>query len=226
MAHSVRRHLRLEIDQYDESIRCFIPGYDVMLSVAAGHVAAVSPDVVLDLGAGTGALSQAILERAGVGQVMLMDVDAEMLDQARDRLRAYGERALFALRSFDDPLPECDAIAASLSLHHLPTIEAKAALFGRAFEALRPGGVFVNADATMPADEVEREELYRFWVDHMVRGGITPERAREHLAEWAEEDTYLPLEAELAALGAVGFDARSVWRAGPIGVVVGRRPPG
>jgi tRNA (cmo5U34)-methyltransferase len=226
MAHSVRRHLRLEIDQYDESIRRFIPGYDVMLSVAAGHVAAVLPDVVLDLGAGTGALSQAILERAGVGRVLLMDVDPEMLDQARDRLRGYGERALFVLRSFDDPLPECDAIAASLSLHHLPTIEAKAALFGRAFEALRPGGVFVNADATMPADEVEREELYRFWVDHMVRGGITPERAREHLAEWAEEDTYLPLEAELAALGAVGFDARSVWRAGPIGVVVGRRPLG
>jgi tRNA (cmo5U34)-methyltransferase len=226
MAHSVRRHLRLEIDQYDESIRRFIPGYDVMLSVAAGHVAVVLPDVVLDLGAGTGALSQAILERAGVGRVMLMDVDPEMLDQARDRLRAYGERALFVLRSFDDPLPECDAIAASLSLHHLPTIASKAALFTRAFEALRPGGVFVNADVTMPADEVEREELYRFWVDHMVRGGITPERAREHLAEWAEEDTYLPLEAELAALGEVGFDARSVWRAGPIGVVVGRRPLG
>jgi tRNA (cmo5U34)-methyltransferase len=226
MAHSVRRHLRLEIDQYDESIRRFIPGYDVMLSVAAGHVAAVLPDVVLDLGAGTGALSQAILERAGVGRVMLLDVDPEMLDQARDRLRPHGERALFALRSFDDPLPECDAIAASLSLHHLPTIEGKAALFGRAFEALRPGGVFVNADATMPADEVERDEMYRFWVDHMVRGGITAERAREHLAEWAEEDTYLPLEAELAALGEVGFDARSVWRAGPIGVVVGRRPLG
>ena len=27
MSHSVRHHLRLEIDAYDETIRTFIPGY-------------------------------------------------------------------------------------------------------------------------------------------------------------------------------------------------------
>ena len=58
MSHSVRSHLRLEIDTYDETIRRFIPGYEEGLIRAARVVAGVSPALVLDLGAGTGALGR------------------------------------------------------------------------------------------------------------------------------------------------------------------------
>ena len=34
----------------------------------------------------------------------------------------------------------------------------------------------------------------------------------------------MPLDVELAALRGVGFEAEQVWAAGPIGVVVARRP--
>lgn len=224
MAHSVRKHLRLEIAAFDSMIRRFIPGYDRMLEEAAGRVAAVLPELVIDLGAGTGALSEAFLERGGVGHVQLLDVDPEMLDQARGRLSRFGERASFVEGSYDDPLPDCDAIAASLALHHIPTLEAKRELFRRAFAALRPGGVFVNGDANMPEDEDRREATYRVWVDHMHHNGISEEQAWRHFEEWSEEDTYLSLEAELEALKEVGFDASLVWHLGPIGVVVARRP--
>lgn len=111
MAHSVRRHLRVETEEYDAAIRRFIPGYDEMLSEAAAAVATVAPARVIDLGAGTGALS---------------------------------------------------------------------------------------------ADE---------------------KRAWQHFEEWSAEDTYLPLEEELAALVRLGFEARCIWQDGPMGVVVARRPP-
>ena len=94
------------------------------------------------------------------------------------------------------------------------------ALYARAFEALRPGGVLVNADANMSADAAERERLYRHWVDHFVASGIAEERAWQHLEEWAEEDTYLPLDAELAEWARIGFEVECVWSDGPIGVVV------
>ena len=62
MSHSVRSHLRLEIDAYDETIRRFIPGYeDGLTSAAQRNCLAFAPSLVLDLGAGTGALSEAIL---------------------------------------------------------------------------------------------------------------------------------------------------------------------
>jgi tRNA (cmo5U34)-methyltransferase len=224
MAHSVRRHLRIQVGEYDATIRRFIPGYEEMLRQAAASVAAARPRRVLELGAGTGALSEALLKHPEIGAVELLDVDADMLEQARNRLAGYRDRVRFTLRSFDEPFLQCDAIAAALSLHHIPTLDAKAALFARAFDALPPGGVLVNADASMPAEVSEREQMFQYWADHMMARGIEEQRTWRHFAEWSEEDTYLPLEAELDALRAVGFEARCVWQAGPIGVVVATRP--
>lgn len=223
MPHSVRKHLHIEIDAYDETIRRFIPGYSAMLDAAAEAVASVRPGVVLDLGAGTGGLSEALLRHEAVGQVELLDVDTEMLERARTRLKPFASRAHFRERSFLDPLPSCDAMVASLSLHHIPTMQAKRELYGRAFDALWAGGVFVNADATMPTEPKERDALYRKWADHMVASGIAEGDAWRHFDEWAEEDTYLPLDAEMAAMRAAGFETECVWREGPMTVVVGRK---
>jgi tRNA (cmo5U34)-methyltransferase len=223
MSHSVRRHLKVDVEGYDANIRRFIPGYETMIEQAAAAVAAISPRLVLDLGSGTGALAEALLHRKEVNAVELLDVDEEMLGVARRRLEPFGRRARFTLRSFEEPFPACDAVTASLSLHHVPTLEAKAALFLRAHDALPPGGLFVNADATMPADPPERDAVYRAWADHMVSSGIEEAQAWRHFEEWAEEDTYLPLEAELAALAEAGFDARCVWHLPPSTLVVAER---
>ena len=223
MPHSVRRHLRVEVDAYDDIIRRFIPGYEAMLREAARAVAARRPGLVLDLGAGTGALSEAILGHGDVGGIELIDVDAEMLDQARARLERFADRARFRERSFLDPLPPCDAVAASIALHHVREMEGKRALYRRIRTALRPQGIFVNADAVMPAHSPEREARYAFWAAHMVSRGIPEARAYQHFEEWAEEDTYFPVEEELAALEAAGFEAGIAWQKGPIAVLVGRK---
>jgi tRNA (cmo5U34)-methyltransferase len=224
MSHSVRRHLHVDIAEYDETIRRFIPGYEAMIEAAAEAAASVGPDSVLELGAGTGGLSEALLRHAEVGVVELLDVDSEMLDRALVRLEGFGDRARFTLRSYDEPFPTFNACAASLALHHIPTLDAKSALFSRVYEALTPGGVFVNADANMPADESAQAPVYRYWAAHLVSSGIEEGRAWQHFSEWAEEDTYLPLDAELTALRQIGFEAESVWSDGPVGVVVARKP--
>ena len=220
--HSVRRHLRVEIDAYDATIRQFIPGYEEMLRAAAHELAPVASGRVLDLGGGTGALAEAILEVGG-GAVELIDIDGEMLAQAKTRLARFGPRALFVEASFLEALPRCHGAAASLALHHVPTLDDKRALYRQIHEALEPGGVFVNADATMPAEPTAAEATWRAWADHMVAQGIDERRAFEHFEEWSEEDTYFPLEDELAAMAAAGFEAECVWREAGIAVVVGRK---
>lgn len=220
--HSVRRHLRIETAAYDETIRRFIPGYEAMLEVVARTLAAAGPDGVIDLGAGTGALSEAILAHDGARTVELIDVDPEMLAQARARLERFEGRVVFREMSFLDALPPCDAAAASLALHHIPKMAVKRALYGRIHGSIRPGGIFVNADATMPADPAGQETARRLWVDHMMACGIGEARAFEHLEEWAEEDTYFPLDEELAAMRDAGFDAECIWHEATIAVVVGR----
>jgi tRNA (cmo5U34)-methyltransferase len=223
MSHSVRQHLRVDIDAYDEAIRRFIPGYEPMLAEAAAAVAAVGPNLVLDLGAGTGALSAGILAHGEVRSVELLDVDPEMLEKARTRLAPFTYRARFRLASFDDPFPSCDGMAASLSLHHISTMEAKRALYGRAFAALSHGGVLVNADCTMPEEPEERKDMYGHWVNHMAAHGIEGAEAWGHFEDWSAEDTYMPLEDELAAFTWAGFQAECIWREGPMSVIVGTK---
>lgn len=223
MSHSVHRHLGIEIASYDAAIRRFIPGYETMLSVAAQEVARARPDLVLDLGAGTGALSQEILLADPTSRVELIDVDSDMLARARTRLAAFGSRTGFTESSFDGPLPRCGAVAASLALHHVRTMDLKRSLYQRIHMALVAHGVFVNADAAMPSAPEAREGAYRAWVEHMEAHGIREREALDHLEQWSHEDTYFALDDELDAMAAVGFEASCVWRKGPIAVVVGRK---
>ena len=224
MSHSVKQHLRLEIEAYDRTIRTWSPGYEQALRRAAREVARVQPRRVLDLGAGTGALAEAILEQTATTTVELVDLDDEMLAQARVRLKRFGERARYRRQSFLDPLPECDAVAASLALHHVPAMTDKMQLYRRILETLAPGGVLVNADVTMPSGEPRRSEDYARWADHLVSCGIAKDRAYEHFREWAGEDTYFPLETELEAMTEAGFDAACAWRDVPNTLIIGRKP--
>ena len=223
MTHSVRGHLGIEIDRYDEAIRRFIPGYEEGIGRAAREVTRARPSLVLDLGAGTGALSEAVLSEEGVGALIAIDIDPEMLARARSRLRRFANRVSFECGSFDNPLPECDAVAASLSLHHIPTLARKSALYTRIFRALGPGGVFVNADVAMRDDPTGRSACYRKWAAHLVSSGIDERRASEHFDEWAAEDTYFPVDDELASMEGAGFHAECLWRDAPFTLLVGRR---
>jgi len=226
VSHSVHRHLQVAAAEYDEAIRRFIPGYDAMIDKAASAVSTIHPDRVLDLGAGTGALSERFLSKPGTGVVEVWDVDPEMLAVARGRLRAAGDRAVFEEQSFDDPFPPCDAIMASLALHHIADLDKKAELMSRAFDALRPGGRFVNADIMMPEEDSDRQARYQAWADHQVEQGIDEAKAWANFEAWAEEDTYFSLEAEIEAMEEAGFLARCVWRRGPSTVLVGEVPLG
>lgn len=225
VAHSVRRHLQLEIESYDEAIRRYIPGYEAMITAASREVARAEPRRVLDLGAGTGALSEAVLQLADEAEVVLLDEDPEMLERARLRLARFGDRVGVIEGSFLGPLPRCDAVMASLALHHVPRLEDKQRLFERIGQTLPPGGVFVNADATMPAEEARREAEYRGWADHLASGGIPREEAYRLFDDWAEEDTYFPRDAERDALRAAGFEVEWLWTEGPMLVARGRKRP-
>jgi len=193
-----------------------------MLAAASRELVRHGPELVLDLGAGTGALAEAVLLADDDVTVELIDVDPEMLSQARARLASFAVRARFSGISFLGPLPSCDGASASLSLHHIRTLDAKRSLYRRIHEALRPGGTFVNADAAVPAEPSARKEVLRQWVQHMMSWGIGESEGDEHLERWGEEDTYFPLDEELAAMRDAGFDAECIWPEATIAVLVGR----
>jgi tRNA (cmo5U34)-methyltransferase len=145
-----------------------------------------------------------------------------MLDAARERVAPFGDRAELVHASFDAALPPCDAVVASLALHHVPELERKRALYARIFEALRPGGCLVIADATVHEQGAERDRIYIIWSEWMARQGIAQPEADALFAKWAGEDRYYPLATELGLLADAGFARPDCfWKYGPMTVYGG-----
>jgi tRNA (cmo5U34)-methyltransferase len=203
--------LGIQLADYDETIRTFIPGYEEMLDQAAAAVAMLGkrrPRVV-DLGTGSGALASRVLGACPGARVVGIDSDPGMLGLAQKRLR--GRLRMVSGNFLDVSLPGCDVITASFSLHHIRTRRAKAKMYARCFAALAAGGVFVNADCCLSSSPAlqsrDRAAWHRHLMHHYGRAG-----AERYLRAWAKEDVYFTLEAERRLLSRAGFEIDVVWR--------------
>jgi len=238
---SVAGHLRIELDEYDASIRAFVPGYEALVREAAAVLAelpAAHPEVI-DLGIGTGALAAACLAVRPDARLTGIDADPAILEAARRRLSgaeagesARGERAGPAVRGsgvrlveadfLAAPLPACHAIVASLALHHVPAATAKRAFYGRCAGTLHPGGALVTADRFLTGDPSRDASEREAWLSHLERSFSRAE-AEGYLTAWAGEDTYFPLERELAWLREAGLAPEVRWRETGFAVVAAWR---
>jgi tRNA (cmo5U34)-methyltransferase len=216
VAHSVEGHLKLQVAEYDELIRRLVPAYPAMRPVQLALLALGVPPaggLVLDLGGGTGALAAAIAERFATVRVQVWDTDPAMLGIAHERCARFGDRVSYIEGSFADPLPPCDAVAACIALHHVKDLAVKGGIYRNIFTALRPGGIFVNADTAVCTTPTLRDHAYRLWAESMRLHGINETEAFAHFASWAKEDYYPPLFTELRLLADAGFaEPECFWR--------------
>ncbi len=119
----------------------------------------------------------------------------------------------YVQRSCTEPLPDCDAVAACIALHHVKDMATKGGIYRNIFAALRPGGIFVNADTTVGTAPKLRHHAFQGWAKSMAAHGIDEPQAFAHFASWAHEDFYPPLITELRLLAEAGFaEPGCFWR--------------
>jgi tRNA (cmo5U34)-methyltransferase len=166
----------------------------------------------LDLGAGTGAASRAILERHPRAMAVLADFSAQMMAAGASHMLPFAGRyrtVEFDMTTKDWPaaIPaQLDAIVTSMCVHHL-TDERKQGLFAEIFDHLVPGGWYFNYDpVTAPdpavgqiwqriSDREDPEAAYR-------RQHRTPEEQ----ARWENHVRYIiPLDQQISYLRTAGF---------------------
>ena len=204
-------------------IRTYIPHYDESRGVQLDLLAAaLAPraNTIIDLGGGTGSLAEAILDRFAQCSVLVRDIDRDMLSIAQGRLSRFGDRFAVEVGSFAQTLPRVDAVLAAFALHHIRDLNAKTEVYARIKEAIRPGGAFLNADATSgPFWDVLRDE----WATFMTGKGFTLQQAYQNLEDWAKEDMYFSVREELGAMEDAGFEQpECFWRRGPIAILGAR----
>lgn len=215
----VAAHLGIDLVEYDDRIRTFIPYYEEMLDVAADAVPRQARTIV-DLGTGTGALAARVAEKTSRSHIVGIDSDSGILCAAAGRLQRRGS---FLCADFaQTPLPECDAVVASFSLHHLRTRRAKTSLFRKAQHALHKSGVFISVDCYPARDAELAREQHEAWKTHLQKW-YSRKQAASLLKAWSREDFYMPLEEEMALMHRGGFAVEVLWRKDAFAVLRGRR---
>lgn len=211
---------------YDAMRRRLIPCFDEFYGAGLRLIEAwKTHDTfrVLDLGAGTGLFSAMVLERFPHAHIHLIDASPGMLDQAKERFRGQPSVAFSVadMASADLGGP-WDLIISALAIHHLEDA-AKQALFARIVAALRPGGLFVNAEQVLGPEAQAEGRYVRFWHEDIRALGV-PEAEIARAAERMEFDRCVPVETQLAWMRAAGFsDVDCSFKSWRFAVLSGRR---
>ena len=98
---------------------------------------------VLDAGCGSGRVTELLAERLPHGQVVALDGSAAMVEAARERLAAFGDRIEYIVADLGEAIPlegAVDAVLSTATFHWVPDHDA---LFANLAAVLRPGGRLV-----------------------------------------------------------------------------------
>jgi tRNA (cmo5U34)-methyltransferase len=194
---------------YDRDRARLIPGCDAFYRWAIDLIPAGAKTIV-DLGAGSGLLTQLIRRRFPNARIHLIDFSAAMLDLARKRLGNDPNLTFTESDYATDPIPtEVCAIVSSLSIHHLDD-EAKRRVFRKAHESLKPRGVFVNAEQVAgPTPELDGR--YRaLWLQQVRALGATEQQVADSLYR-QQQDRCVDVGRQLAWMREAGFADADCW---------------
>lgn len=209
-------------------VPCFDGFYGSALEVIGDWAGARSSAMleVLDLGAGTGLFSAMVLGRLPQARLHLVDVSDAMLAQARERFAgAAGSNVGFEVRDYTQGSlgGPWDLVLSALSIHHLDD-GAKRSLFARIFQALRPAGLFVNAEQVLGPTPAAEARYRRLW-DGQVLGSGVDRLEYERAVDRMRHDRCATLFDQLEWMRAAGFAevdcAFKQWR---FAVYFGTRP--
>lgn len=212
--------------EYDVSRRRLIPCYDLfygtVAELASRTVKETNPSI-LDIGAGTGLLSEHVLQKFSTANLALLDESAEMLAKAQIRLEQYKPKVFVQAMTSALPSEKFHAVISSLAIHHLSDKDKKD-LFKRVFDILEPGGIFINAEQILGETPWQQSLFEETHLDGARALGSSEEEIQAAV-ERMSYDKCSPLQEQILWLKEIGFEnAASFFHSFRFAVYAGWKP--
>ena len=194
---------------YDRDRAKLIPPHDDFYSWAI-RLLPPAAKTIIDLGAGTGILTALIRQHFPEAQIHLVDLSRPMLEIARERFANDSRIHFHQLDYSSDSLPgDACGVVSALSIHH-STDEAKQRVFRAAFNALKPHGVFINADQVAAPTPSVTDLYHELWLRQVRMNGATEEQIKASLYR-STDDKCSPVEEQLLWMREAGFADADCW---------------
>jgi SAM-dependent methyltransferase len=199
---------------------------------------------LVDIGGGSGRLAERVLERFLGARVTVVDQSEPFLALAERRLTRFAPRGACVQATLQDDWgaqlsSKPNVIVSTSAIHHLVPAE-KQALYRQCYEALAPGGLFINGDEYRPESDAELIALLQEWSEHMhgaIAGGRIPDSFKATLDFWQDrnitrfhepkktgDDCHETAATQIGYLKGAGFrDVQLTWSAKLWGVLVARK---
>ncbi|MBL8237688.1 MAG: class I SAM-dependent methyltransferase [Bryobacterales bacterium] len=190
----------------------------LVLELIAATAKRVTPAAarLLDLGCGAGNFSLKLAQVFPLERVTLVDLSANMLDRAVERLGALRleTRAMQCdVRDLDLEPASQDVIVAAAVMHHLRADVEWAAVFRQLYSALCPGGSLWIWDLVSHDIPGVQKEMWERYGAYLV--SLKGEAYRDHVMAYVEyEDSPRSVAFQLHHLRAAGFTADVIHKNG------------
>ncbi|MEB3827422.1 class I SAM-dependent methyltransferase [Phormidium sp. CCY1219] len=205
-----------------EGVRGAVPLADEQIQVMLKIVGLASSPVrnFLDLGCGDGILGRSLLAEYPQAKGVFLDFSEPMIEAAKSKLSPQHPNVEFIIADFAQPhwaeaiAPQgpFDAIVSGFAIHH-QSDEIKRVIYGKIYELLTPGGIFLNLEHVSSPnqwienlhDEFFLDSIYRF---HQSKGS---QKSREELAQEyyhrpdKAANILAPMETQCEWLRTIGF---------------------
>ncbi len=161
--------------RYDMNRQKIIPNFDIFYQTVVELIPFKPGESFsfLDIGAGTGLLTELILNVFPKAYATLIDSSQQMLSIARQRFADQPNVNFFIMDYSENSLSGAyNAVISAMSIHHL-SHEDKAKLIKKVYAILKPGGVFINADLAKGATDALEENYQQHWKDYIDQADLS-----------------------------------------------------
>jgi len=194
--------------RYTDLIKKCVPRYDELLSNMFLYI---QPDFkplrILDLGCGTGNLTQKILEHFPDVQIDVLDLSEDILHECMNRFTNKSNINYLQadFKSMNLPLGNYDLVMSSIAIHHVED-PFKLRLYKEVFQSLKKGGLFIFADQTRGiTDEIYFKNI-ECWKSEAFKLRSTEENWNMWMAHQDAHDFHSPVGWHLENMKKAGFN--------------------